>query len=111
VRGIKQGPRLSGVAGRSLLTYRWPRYVRKLQNELLQALLLTHGRSQIEVEHLSVSLRNVSAARLGAQSRAFEKQLLADTLPQHGGNRTRTARSLGLSRPDLDCKMKRIGLM
>ncbi len=111
VLAVHQGPRLSGEAERSLLAYGWPGNVRELQNELLQALLRAHGRSHIEVEHLSASLRNVSAVRFGAQSRAFEKQLLADTLAQHGGNRTRSARSLGLSRQGLYRKMKRVGLM
>jgi transcriptional regulator with PAS, ATPase and Fis domain len=105
------GGAFTEAAEACLLAYGWPGNVRELQNEVVQALLRARGQSLIEVGNLSASLRTQGAPPFRTEARRFERQLLADTLARHGGNRTRSARSLGLSRQGLYRKMKRVGLI
>ena len=99
-------------AERCLGQYSWPGNVRELENEVVQALVRAQEAEAIGVEHLSLpSSESRSGGRaLGAASLAFEKRFLADSLAAHGGNRTRTARALGLSRQGLYRKLKRLGV-
>lgn len=46
----------------------------------------------------------------GLALEAVERAHIAEMLAQHGGNRTRTARSLGISRATLYAKLARYGL-
>jgi DNA-binding NtrC family response regulator len=62
-------------------------------------------------EHLSIRSKNGGHTGYRALSQAFEKNLLEQTLKSHGGNRTRAARALGLSRQGLYRKLKRHGFL
>lgn len=106
-------PRLDARAHEALMRYEWPGNVRELENELLQALLRAEGASLLQVRHLSPSIvrRACGASQsLRGASEEFERSYLTRALERHGGNRTRTARSLGLSRQGLYAKLKRLGL-
>lgn len=104
-------PKLSSQAEALLMRHPWPGNVRELQNEVTQALVRAVGEGEIRPEHLSCH-RNGALASTGLRtaSQAFERTLLADTLARHGGNRTRAARSLGISRQGLYRKLKRHGI-
>ncbi len=102
--------RLSRGAEGALLAYSWPGNVRELENEIVQALVRARTSDAIEDVHFSPRVRGWGPQRLRHASRDFEKRLVEDTLARHGGNRTRTAESLGMSRQGLYRKLKRLGL-
>jgi len=109
IRTLGLGTRpLSAEAERALVSYSWPGNVRELENALIQAVVRAQGSSTLGREHLT--LPALKRPRLRSASREFEKKFLAASLARHGGNRTRTARALGLSRQGLYRKMKRLGL-
>jgi DNA-binding NtrC family response regulator len=94
-----------------LLSHSWPGNVRELRNVLERALILARGQSTVGVEHLPSEFR----ARPGPGDRRHTPQTLDDlervhierTLRHHGGNRTRAAQELGISRATLINKIKR----
>jgi two-component system response regulator HupR/HoxA len=112
--------RLSAEALDALKRYRWPGNVRELENEIRRLSALWAG-ELVGVAHLSESVR---AALLAEDSRplangrrglhaavaALERRLIADCLVRMGGNKSRVARDLGLSRQGLAKKMRRYGI-
>ncbi|HSF14416.1 MAG TPA: sigma 54-interacting transcriptional regulator [Vicinamibacteria bacterium] len=104
-------PSLSREAEERLRHCPWPGNVRELENEVMQALLRTAGARTIELRHLSRHLGEASSRSLRSESADFEKHFLEETLARTGGNRTRAARALGLSRQSLYRKMRRHGLL
>lgn len=97
-----------------LLAFPWPGNVREMQNVLSRALMVTGGREPVGLEHLPGEFRN----RPGPGDRrhtpmtldALERAHIERTLRHHGGNRTRTAQELGISRATLINKIKRYSL-
>jgi len=132
-------PRLTAAAQRALERYAWPGNVRELRNALERASVLATG-SVIEVEDLPERVREAAAAaggaaaglgvagastvggaalELGGEPGAVDvKQQIADierssilaVLDACGGNQTRAARKLGLSRRALIYRMEKHGL-
>jgi transcriptional regulator with GAF, ATPase, and Fis domain len=107
--------------------YDWPGNIRELQNEIERAVVLTPRGESIGPEHLSDELRVVAAdskakppeisatpAPNGAllrEARAdFEARYIAEVLAHNGGNVSRTAAVLGISRISLQRKIKEYGL-
>jgi two-component system response regulator HydG len=105
---------LSGEALERLLTYPWPGNVREMRNVLERAMILGRGQPAISVEHLPGEFR----ARPGVGDRRhtplslddLERQHIERTLKHHGGNRTRAAHELGISRATLINKIKRYSI-
>jgi DNA-binding NtrC family response regulator len=116
-----------------LARFDWPGNVRELSNELERAAALARNDETVGVAELSAKLRTTGApaevrtapepvpsvARAGApevleplrQARAtFESRYIAAALGRNGGNVSRTARALGISRVMLQKKMKALGL-
>jgi DNA-binding NtrC family response regulator len=93
----------------------WPGNVRELRNALERALLSARGAPEVGVDHLPGELRARGAT---GERRAFQPMPLADLERQHieralrhfRGNRTRTARALGISRATLINKIRSYGL-
>jgi len=93
-----------------LLEYAWPGNVRELEHVIERAMLLARGQIAISVEHLPGEFR----ARTGIGDRrhtpmsldVLEHQHIERTLRYHGGNRTRAAKELGISRATLINKIK-----
>lgn len=104
---------LTEDAENALMAYSWPGNVRELENEIVQALLRGRDSNVIDCRHLSPHLGS-SETKTGRGFRhaaeEFERRLLRATLDHNGGNRTRAARSLGLSRQGFYRKVKRLGL-
>jgi len=96
-----------------LLEYPWPGNVREMRNAIERTLITARG-SPIGVEHLPVEIRRGAVptrrVRQPLSLEQVERQHIEQTLKHHGGNRTRTARDLGISRPTLLKKIKRYGL-
>ena len=96
-----------------LLSAQWPGNVREIRNVLERAMILARGQAAIGVEHLPPDLRQRAATdrRYQAQSLSeVERQHIERTLRHHGGNRTRAALELGISRATLINKIKTYSL-
>jgi DNA-binding NtrC family response regulator len=112
---------------RRLAGYAWPGNVRELENVIYEAMVMTEG-EWVAAEALPARVRlagmsAVSAyeppgpAPLGPLKEAVqsvtgarEKTLILEALRQAGGNRTRAARILGVSRKTLFNKMTALGI-
>src|SRR2546425_2471560 len=96
-----------------LLSAPWPGNVREMRNVIERAMILARGQPQIGVEHRPTDFR-----RAGAGERRHQPLTLADVeraqieraLRHHGGNRTRAAQELGISRAALINKIKSYAL-
>lgn len=95
-----------------LLSAPWPGNVREMRNVLERAMILARGQPQITLEHLPAELRRPTAgSRHQPQSLAdVEKAQIERALRHHGGNRTRAAKELGISRATLINKIKAYSL-
>jgi sigma-54-dependent transcriptional regulator len=85
--------------------------VRELKGLIARALLLCDGNLLLP-EHLQLPATPKGAHRLGLreQLEQLERNLLTDTLQQHAGNQSQTARALGLPRRTLLYRMQRLGI-
>jgi DNA-binding NtrC family response regulator len=98
--------RLSAEAGASILAYPWPGNVRELQNAIAQAAALAEGDVPVAPELFPEAVRGVrrtsgASGAYRARVDAHRRDLIADALERSGGNRSRAARDLGLSRQAL----------
>src|SRR4029077_16860369 len=95
-----------------LLSAPGPGNVREMRNVLERAMILARGQPQIALEHLPAELRRSTAgSRHQPQSVAdVEKAQIERALRHHGGNRTRAAKELGISRATLINKIKTYSL-
>ncbi|WP_053234567.1 sigma-54-dependent Fis family transcriptional regulator [Sandaracinus amylolyticus] len=104
--------RIDDAALTAMRGYAWPGNVRELENELRRALLVAGD--TIALEHLSPALRGDDTTHaeldLKAQTEALERRLVERALEVHGGNQTRAAKALGLSRFGLQKMLKRLAL-
>lgn len=90
----------------------WPGNVRQLRNEMQRLVALAAG-GPLRSDLLSPGVlrgERRPVARLQQARREFEREYLREALERHGGNRTRTAAALGLSRQGLGLKLNRLGL-
>jgi len=115
----KEVGRLTPRALERLATYDWPGNVRELQNEIERAVALVTPGAAIDAEDLSDQVRGTGSplppmATTGVTLRRardlFERQFIVQMLSQHGGNASRTARALGISRVMLHKKLRAYGL-
>jgi DNA-binding NtrC family response regulator len=103
-------PQISVDAWERFLAYNWPGNVREARNVLERALMIAKGQITNNVEQLPGEFR----ARAGIGDRrhtpmtleTLEHQHIERTLRYHGGNRTRAAKELGISRATLINKIK-----
>ena len=104
----------------SLLTaYRWPGNVRELENAVQRMLIVCKGEI-LDLQDLPPEIRGNSAQGRSKASdlkgiakesaELVEKNTILDALSKMGGNITRAAKSLGISRATLQNKMKLYGL-
>ncbi|MDX2054708.1 MAG: sigma 54-interacting transcriptional regulator [Polyangiaceae bacterium] len=106
--------RLSRGAEGALLAYPWPGNVRQLQNEIRRALLMADD--TIELSHLSPQIigtapsdvAGADSVNLKVRVDAMERQLVTLALERTGGNQTRAAEMLGVSRFGLQKMLKRL---
>jgi DNA-binding NtrC family response regulator/tetratricopeptide (TPR) repeat protein len=111
-RGVRYRTALSPQIARALLRYRWPGNVRELQNEMGRLATLA-GSGPPRAEHLSPALRGLEASNVRSLEDALsacERALIVEALARNGGNRSRTAEVLGISRQALLGKMQRRGI-
>jgi len=111
-----QNKDISGVSGEVLsvlMEYDFPGNVRELENVIEHAYVLCHG-GLIEIQHLPANLRRrvgledqaSPASRPGLTLKELETMHIRDALRRHGGNRTSTARELGINPSTLFRKLR-----
>lgn len=97
IRGITQD------AARSVSTYSWPGNVRELENRVKRAVVMAEG-SLIDAKDLDLPTGEAEGGELldlrEARNRA-ERRVINQALAQAGGNLSKAAKLLGISRPTL----------
>ena len=107
---------LSVAARDLLLSYPWPGNVRELSHVIERAVLWSRG-ATLDVEHLSLT-RPVAASDHGDAAQPAdtttlpqrEKTMIERALREAGGNQTKAAQRLGISRDTLRYRLKKFGL-
>ena len=131
------GKKLRGFtdkAKRALLTYRWPGNIRELQNMVERGVILAPSGTRIEVNHLFTAYANDDAQEFGLDSHGgldrhqggstaalcdavfngvmtldqLEVMLIETAVDKARGNLSAAARTLGLTRPQLAYRLKRL---
>lgn len=93
-----------------LMHYDWPGNVRELEYSILRAVLFAEG-DVVLPKHLpdeiqSSRMRTYNNIPIGMTMKEMEKELILKTLERMGGNRTRTAKALGISLRALQYRLK-----
>src|SRR5262249_51270486 len=103
--------RLSRDALAELERHDWPGNIRELRNVIERAALLAPG-DEVEVEHLSIAepAAAPSTGSLHGDVDALETQRVLEALEASGGNQTRAAQRLGISRGTLLSRLKQYGV-
>ncbi len=126
-RAAREAGRLTTVLPHEVLAalaaYDWPGNVRELENEMRRILLL--GGDAISLDHLTPRIREHLASAEGADPERelpvvvgdlraavarFELRAIEDALAGAGGNKSRAAKSLGISRFALQRKLDKYGI-
>jgi DNA-binding NtrC family response regulator len=92
-----------------LLSHEWPGNIREMRNVLERALIVSHGAERLGPEHLPPELGRRAPAPVGHEPvslQEVERRHIEWTLRRHGGNRTRAAEELGISRATLINKIR-----
>ncbi len=113
-RNRKQIDRVSPAALEKLCSWEWPGNIRELENCIERAVILCPG-EEIGLQELPAGLRDIAPAAgpvppVGTSLKQMERQLILQTLEQTGGNRTRAAELLGITRQTLHNKLREYGL-
>jgi transcriptional regulator with PAS, ATPase and Fis domain len=110
------GTPLAPDARTAFLAWPWPGNVRELHSAVEASKALAGEGSRVERAHLPPPLRAEREAPRGSRGRyrmAVEearRKVIAEALHESGGNRTRAAALLGLSRQSLLYEMKRLSI-
>ncbi|MEL6431287.1 MAG: sigma 54-interacting transcriptional regulator [Planctomycetota bacterium] len=117
----REAPALPHEVVTALCAHDWPGNVRELENEMRRLLVLSEG--EVRVDHLSDSIKGGSdrSDRAGAMQAIesgdiktavadLERRSIEAALAQAGGNKSRAAESLGISRFALQRKLDKYGL-
>jgi two-component system response regulator HydG len=114
--------RLRGLTPRALdllMRYDWPGNVRELEHAIERAVILARG-EHLTPEEWPPTIRAAGQAEdsachqppvpVGLTLKEVERELIRKTLERTGGNRTKAAEVLGISRATLHNKLKEYGL-
>ncbi len=102
-----------------LMSHAWPGNVRELENEVQRLVIQSEPGGYIMPQHLSPRIRNIEGlldrirpprGTLKDMIEHIEKWLLIEALREHGGNKSATAKTLGITREGLHKKLKGYGI-
>jgi len=109
--------RISDQALRLLEAYSFPGNVRELENEIERAVMMAEGEEISERELSDKILRNpvvdsevANTGELMSAVDNLKRKMIGDALDEAGGNKTKAAQNLGLTRQSLQQMMKRLGM-
>jgi transcriptional regulator with PAS, ATPase and Fis domain len=109
---------ISQDAKQQLIGFRWPGNVRELRNAIERAVILCEG-GLISSEHLPIAIDRAAAPAPGSgparptdglNLEALEKEVVQKAVQQAGGNKSKAARLLGLTRAQLYSRLEKFGL-
>ena len=107
-------PRFTRQAIERLAAFDWPGNVRELENEVLRAITMASDRNAIGPEDLSSRFTEVArgeawdrSGNLKDQVAAFEDITIRRKVAECGGNASKAARMLGISRATLYKKLEK----
>ena len=115
----KEGIRLSPAMMRRIQDYYWPGNVREVMNVIERVVALTPSggvanfpdiRMRAPRQRLTTMIPEKPSASLREMVGEFERRVIAQSLERHGGNRSRAARELGITRQGLSLKIKKYDL-
>lgn len=113
---------ITNEAAELLKCYAWPGNVRELENILGRAIIfMDYSENRIDIKHLSKlgynfqknqeqDHPNEASLPLYTLVENFEKRIISHILHKHRGNKTKTAKELGVSIRTLYYKMEKYGL-
>ncbi len=103
----------------ALASYAWPGNIRELENEIQRLVIQAESGHWIEITDLSPRLRKIESTitKIAPQKGTLremmdqvERWLITEALREHGGNKTRTAVTLGITREGLHKKLAKFGV-
>jgi DNA-binding NtrC family response regulator len=109
----KRGIHMSEHAVATLVRYPWPGNIRELENLCTRVVALSAGDSKLGPEHLNLlvpgELPNspLPSTDLRQILEFCEREIVRRMLERNGGNRTKTAQDLGISRQAIQQKLAR----
>jgi transcriptional regulator with PAS, ATPase and Fis domain len=107
---------LTTEAAEALTNHSWPGNVQELQSAVERAIILSGGRPKIEREDLPKAVRTVASDLAKVQFdqvmsiAELEKRYVLEVLERFRGNRTKTAKALGIGANTLWRKLKSWGV-
>ncbi len=110
---------LTDEAVDAMSAYAWPGNIRELENEVQRLVIQADVGGPITVELLSPQIRKVEGllgriapkkGTLKDMMEEVERWLLTEALREHGGNKTKTAETLGITREGLHKKLSKYGM-
>jgi DNA-binding NtrC family response regulator len=113
-----RGPGLDAAARRALAAYDWPGNLRELRNVLERAVILA-GEGRIGASEVHIPARSATpepAAEPGASGAeastlsAAEEKMIREALAKAGGNKSKAARLLGITRRALYGRLEKYGI-
>jgi DNA-binding NtrC family response regulator len=124
----KEVLRIDDAAGQALLTYPWPGNVRELSHVIERAVLWSNE-STLGPEHLSLTMTlspthhaaqaehpgsshpvSLDPAGAGGDLGQWERSIIERAMQEAGGNQTRAAQRLGITRDTLRYRLKKFGI-
>jgi DNA-binding NtrC family response regulator len=107
---LGSGLELSDEARAAMLAHSWPGNVRELRNSIERAKLLARNNVVQAADLNLVSVRPEAGAAAGRDADSITREAIEERLRAAGGNVSRAAQSLGLSRQALYRRMERFGM-
>ena len=104
--------RISDEAMSRMLDYNWPGNIRELENVIERAYNFVEG-NEIVLENLPDNILNymdASKGELNNKMNNYEKGMIVKTLKECSGNKSRTAKILGINRSNLYHKLKKYNI-
>ena len=104
-------------AFQALQAYDWPGNVRQLENEINRLVNLCDDGDMIPLELISYQITIKGKAVTGIQDYTYsnqgknERELIIRLLKENRGNKSKTARQMGMTYQGLHKKMKRLGMV
>lgn len=111
---LNKAKTLSKAALDKLMAHTWPGNIRELKNTLERALVISHGKNEIEPAHIqyaqSTSKQPTTVSTAGATLEEIEKMAIIDALKRNHWKKTETAQKLGIAKSTLHEKLKKYGI-